>query len=272
MLIKAPRAMNTENSRDLDYKNLFMFVKLMNGHKDGHCTVDDLFAAALFVDSNKSRAIRLVKKFLADDTFIRGTNVDVLYLNSLQKLFDNNLSRISWKYLANYRTFRNELIARTALYHVEISHETLAKIFHMEKRQIKRIINKLIENGRIDKTHRFVQFNMEKNNFVPSRHSTDPNKRNVQLPNRYDSVHQTDGGHSRRAETRSNSEEPFVIEKTGTCVVYDGSKLFEELYDKRVYPRPDIGVFYAMTKDPEGMKRINDTLHARKSRNRKRRK
>jgi len=272
ILFKVPCILNTENSRDMDLRNTYMLVILMNGHKDGHCTFEDVLLAARMVDSNRSRAKKRAEKFLGDETCVRGIGEDRVYLSSLQKRFVYNLCGMDEKYLNNYKAFRNELIARTALYHVEISHETLAKIFHMEKRQIKRIINKLIENGRIDKTHRFVRFNMEKNNFVPSWHSTDPDKRNVQLPNRYDSVHQTDCGHSRRAETRSNSEKPFVIEKTGTCVVYDGSKLFEELYDKSVYPCPDIGVFYAMTKDPEGMKRINDTLYARKSRNRKRRK
>lgn len=271
MLIKAPCVLNTKNSRDLDLRNIFMLVILMNGHKDGHCTFEDVLLASRMVDSNRSRAKKRAEKFLGDETCVRGTDEDRVYLSSLQKRFVHNLCEMDEEHLNDYKVFRNELIARTALHHGDISNKTLAKIFHMEERQIKRIIKKLIENGRIDKTHRFVQFNTEKNYIIPTRHTKDPKKRNVQLSNRYDSVNQTNCGHSRRAETRSNSEETFVIEKTGTCVVYDGSKLFGMLYDSEVYPCPDIGVFYAMTKEPKGMKRINDTLYGRKNRNHKHR-
>ncbi|HRV02175.1 MAG TPA: hypothetical protein P5539_10830 [Mesotoga sp.] len=154
--MKVPVALKRRIGKSKKYlKMLYMAVLLRDYTQNGTVFLSSIEFVSHTLDSNLTRSKKYVDMFLESE-FVRGRNGDVVFLESLKVKFNNHLREVSLGEISTFGAFRDFLVLSCLEYYVHISAKSVASLLGMSERQVRKIIQRLVETGQIERTDRYV--------------------------------------------------------------------------------------------------------------------
>lgn len=240
-------------------KLLYMFTRLINLHKNGFCTPNDIYRVARLIDSNAHRSkLKWAKSFL-ESKYVRGIYGDKVYLASQRKMFGGFVVDIPASELESYKKFVKALIKRTICrFKIPISCENIAKKFNISKRTARYIIKELETDGEIEVVEIYVTVNTPDRTDNGFKREKDLQVNSLQLSNMY-SINQnkTLGTNARVANCGLTTNANYRLLGNRCCIYFDGNELWRRLgFEGPV----DYDVIASMRKSSNGASRIYGCL------------
>lgn len=240
-------------------KILYMFTVLINLHKNGFCTLDDVYKAARLVDSNAWRSKKNWAKRFLKSKYVRGIFGDKVYLASQRKMFGGFVVDITAAELASYKKFVKALIKRTiSRIKIPISCESIAKKFNISKRTARYIIKELETNGDIEVAEIYITVNTPNRTDNGFKREKNLQVNSLQLSNLY-CINQNKmlGTNAAVANCGSNTNANYRLLGNRCGIYFDGNELWRRLgFEGPV----DYDVIARMRATASGAKRIYGCL------------
>jgi hypothetical protein len=134
-------------------------IKVLELHKDGKCTVDDVIAVWLTVDKNITRCKRKMYEYIESD-FVRGKDGNTIYLSSLRKRFKGHLEDYEPYETASFYNFRKSMIRRTILREKrKISYKAIATRFGVCVNTVGKAVRELAREGLVIVEENYILVN-----------------------------------------------------------------------------------------------------------------
>lgn len=159
--MKVPVTLKRRINKSKKYmKMLYMALLLRDYTNNGTVHLESVEYVSSTIDSNKTRSKKYVDMFLKSE-FVRGIDGDIVYLDSIKVKFNNHLRDVPIDAISTFGKFRDFIILSCLEYYVHISAQSVAALLGMSERQVRKIIHRLVETGRIERTERYVDLEQE---------------------------------------------------------------------------------------------------------------